>query len=97
MSELLHTAEEIKLKVKRLLQESEAQRNELISLKQENAALKNLLEEQKNSLSELKETNKIVKIAERLSSTDTDVQLLKKKLHAHIREIDECIRLLSDR
>ena len=97
MNELLHTAEEIKLKVKRLLLESEAQRNELISLRQENAALKNLLEEQKNSLSELKETNKIVKIAERLSSTDTDVQLLKKKLNAHIREIDECIRLLSDR
>lgn len=97
MSELLHTAEEIKLKVKRLLQESEAQRNELISLRQENAALKNLLEEQKNSLSELKETNKIIKIAERLSSTDTDVQLLKKKLQAYIRQIDECIRLLSDR
>jgi hypothetical protein len=63
---------------------------------QENNALKSEIQQQKNTIETLQTQNKIVKLAEILPSTDEDKQELKKQLNVYIKQIDECIRLLSE-
>jgi hypothetical protein len=59
--------------------------------------LKFNLENQKNTINSLEEQNKITKLAGSLGNSTHDIHDLKRKINEYIREIDECIRLLSDR
>lgn len=92
----VHIAEEIKLKVIKLL----AQKAELLqrveALSRDNEALKTEIQQQKNTIETLQTQNKIVKIAEMQPSDSGERQELKKMLNTYIRHIDDCIRLLSD-
>jgi len=97
MNELEIKADEIRLKVARLLRNYHELSKQRDLLEKENAELKNVIENQKNTINKLEETNKIVKIAEALQISKNDIHGLKKKVNEYIREIDECIRLLSDR
>lgn len=90
------TAAEIKLKVIRLLEQKQALENRCNELQLENADLKKGLSEQKNSMKALEETNKMLKIAETLHQQD-DTRELKKLVSGYIKEIDECLRLLSNK
>jgi predicted nucleic acid-binding Zn-ribbon protein len=90
------TAAEIKLKVIRLLEKMQALERQCAELQKENADLKNALTEQKNSIKALEETNKMLKIAETLHQKDDNAEL-KKLVSGYIREIDECLRLLSNK
>ena len=97
MNEVQYKLDEIKLKVVRLLSElndKNARENESEKYIVE---LKNIIENQKNTIIRLEERNKIVKLAESLSNSKSDIQELKKKVNEYISEIDKCIRLLSDR
>lgn len=89
-------AQEIKLKVVKLL----AQNQQLLKQLEEAKAAANLLKSeiqlQKNTIETLQTQNKIVKLAEILPSTQDDRQELKKQLSAYIKQIDDCIRLLSE-
>ncbi len=96
MDALTTTAQEIKLKVIKLLQKVEELEKREVSLKAENTQLKNALEAQKNSMKALEETNKMLKIAETLSKHD-DKRELKKVVNGYLKEIDECLRLLSNK
>jgi hypothetical protein len=96
MDPLNFTAEEIKLKVVRLLQKVEALENRCKMLEEQNQVLENTLREQKNTMGALEETNKMLKIAEILDQPD-DTRELKKLVNGYIKEIDECLRLLSNR
>ena len=89
--------DEIKLKVAKLLSELHARKNREAELEKQNLELKNIIENQKNTIIILEERNKIIKLAESLSNSKTDIHELKKKVNEYIKEIDECIRLLSDR
>lgn len=51
---------------------------------------------QKNTLRELEEQNKIVKIAEAVALSKEDKRAVKLKINEFIREIDKCIATLSD-
>jgi len=51
---------------------------------------------QKNTLRELEEQNKIVKIAEAVALSKGDKRAVKLKINEFIREIDKCIATLSD-
>jgi chromosome segregation ATPase len=97
MNELSNHADEIKLKVLKLLRLQHELTQKQEQLEAENKSLKIALENQKNTISALEERNKIVKLAESLSFSKSDVPDLKKKVNEYIREIDECIKLLSDR
>lgn len=90
------TAEEIKLKVIKLLQRVNDLEKQQEVMLNENIRLKNSLEDQKNSNKALAETNKMLKIAETLHQTD-DNRELKKLVNGYIKEIDECLRLLSSK
>ncbi len=91
-----HLAQEIKLKVLRLIAQKEQLLEQIQLLIQENNALKSEIQQQKNTIETLQTQNKIVKLAEILPSTDEDKQELKKQLNVYIKQIDECIRLLSE-
>ncbi len=96
MDTLHLTAEEIKLKVIKLLRKMEQLENKCNVLEAENLELKNTISEQKNSMKALEETNKMLKIAEILNLQD-DKRELKKLVNGYIKEIDECLRLLSNK
>jgi hypothetical protein len=91
-----HIAQEIKLKVLRLLAQKEQLLNQIQLLTEENNLLKSEIQQQKNTIETLQTQNKIVKLAEILPLTGDDRQELKKQLNVYIKQIDECIRLLSE-
>lgn len=91
-----HIAQEIKLKVLKLMEQKEQLLQQIQLLIQENNTLKSEIQQQKNTIQTLQTQNKIVKLAEILPSTDDDKQELKKQLNVYIKQIDECIRLLSE-
>ena len=97
MNENQFKLDEIKLKVAKLLLELNAKKNREKDLVKQNLELKNTIENQKNTILILEERNKIIKLAESLSNSKTDIHELKKTVNEYIKEIDECIRLLSDR
>ena len=76
---------------------------ENVSLKTENLALAQELEElkktialQKNALAELKDENKLIKLAKEMSMSGSDVHDLKIKINELVRDIDRCIDLLNE-
>lgn len=85
---------EIKLKIAKLLERVQSLEKEVRGLKEERTQLLEELHNQKNSVQALEETNKMLKIAETLGQ-QSDVAEMRKQLNLYIREIDECLRLLS--
>ena len=76
---------------------------ENVSLKTENLALAQELEElkktialQKNALAELKDENKLIKLAKEKSMSGSDVHDLKIKINELVKDIDRCIDLLNE-
>lgn len=92
----LYLIHEITIKVKRLLEEKNGLLDEVEALKIAQQSLKSEIQLQKNTIETLQTQNKIVKLAEILPSTQDDRQELKKQLSAYIKQIDDCIRLLSE-
>lgn len=92
----VHLVQEIKLKVVRLLQQNEALTKEISALRSEQHALKSEIQQQKNTIETLQTQNKIVKLAEILPSKQGEQKELKLMLNSYIKQLDECIRLLSE-
>lgn len=86
----------IELKVSKLLAENKQLLHELEELKKSESILKSEIQQQKNTIETLQTQNKISKLAEMLSSTKEDKKVLKQKLNTYVKQIDECIRLLSE-
>jgi chromosome segregation ATPase len=76
-----------------LYTESEA---ELTLTRTNLATLSQLIEEQKNSISGLEETDKHVKLAQTLMLQVSDKTATKQAINELVREIDRCIALLSE-
>ncbi len=95
-TEALLLVQEIKLKVGRLLQQKNDLQKLVNQLTEAQQMLKEELVLQKNTNKELKEQNKIVKIAEALRQNDGLNKELEQTISNYIREIDDCIRLISD-
>ncbi len=60
------------------------------------ATLEKTINMQKNSLHELKEENKLIKLAKNLSANDSDNHDLKIKINELVKDIDRCIDLLNE-
>jgi hypothetical protein len=80
----------------RLLEKAESLEKDCKNLKEQNQLLENALKDQKNTIRALEETNKMLKIAEILDENDENREL-RKLVNGYIREIDECLKLLSNR
>jgi hypothetical protein len=97
MSSLKFIAEEIKLKVVSLLERKDEFEAEIQALEAKVREQEALIRAQKNTIIALEESNKIAKLAGSLADSAGDIPALRKKLNGYIREIDECIRFLSER
>jgi hypothetical protein len=86
---------EIKQRLNNLLVQSESLKNELETLKNEKSVLEKKLIEKEQTIENLKEKNKISKIAVGIQLSKQDLKSVKKEIDHQIREIDECIRLLN--
>ncbi len=82
-----------KHRLEMLYTESEA---ELTLTRTNLATLTQLIEEQKNSISGLEETDKHVKLAQTLMLQVSDKTAAKQAINELVREIDRCIALLSE-
>lgn len=83
-----------------MLEESDDQIRQLKirigELEEENLLKENTLEIQKNTINDLKEQNKLIKLAKEMSEESSDNHDLKIKINALIRDIDRCIDLLNE-
>lgn len=93
---LLDELTEIQKKVKRLKQLLDTELAKIQNLEANLARVQSELDAQKNANKELEETNKISKLANAITLSHTDVKEHKRLINQYIREIDTCIRLLSD-
>ena len=65
-------------------------------LEEQLAVQDNTLQIQKNTILDLSEQNKLIKLAKGMSSDKTESHELKIKINQLIRDIDRCIDLLND-
>jgi predicted nucleic acid-binding Zn-ribbon protein len=86
----------IRGRVEAVVQENQTLKSENLVLSQELDELKKTIALQKNALSELKEENKLIKLAKEMSMSGSDVHDLKIKINELVRDIDRCIDLLNE-
>ena len=97
MSNLLHQRlVKIRESVEAISLENKQLRGNNENLTQQIAELQKTIELQKNALYELKEENKMIKLAKEMSSTNADVHDVKIKINELVRDIDRCIDLLNE-
>lgn len=86
----------IRGRVVEVVQENGSLKRENLLLSQELEALNKTIALQKNALAELKEENKLIKLAKEMSMSGSDVHDLKIKINELVRDIDRCIDLLNE-
>jgi len=96
MQNLSTRLSEIRIKVEKLVEENRLLKNENESMRDRIESLERTVELQKNTLSELTEQNKLIKLAKNLNPEDSDTEEIKNKVNELIREIDRCIDLLNE-
>ncbi|NBV36565.1 MAG: hypothetical protein EBR94_04740 [Bacteroidetes bacterium] len=97
MSNLLHQRlVKIRESVEAMSLENNQLRVQNENLSQQINELQKTIELQKNALYELKEENKMIKLAKEMSSANADVHDLKIKINELVRDIDKCIDLLNE-
>ncbi len=79
-----------------LLKQKEAVNSEKEELKRKVEELERKLILQKNTIEQLEEKSKFVKIAERISYSGGDTKELKLKINEYLRELDRCMELLGE-
>ena len=95
MSDLTNRMSGLKIKVEKLvnLHERLVKENaELINTKQK---LINQVEDQSTEIKDLKEKNKINKLAQAVSESNQNTRDIKIKINEYVREIDKCIALIN--
>lgn len=97
MSNLLHQRlVKIRESLEAISLENKQLRGNNENLTQQLVELQKTIELQKNALYELKEENKMIKLAKEMSSANADVHDLKIKINELVRDIDKCIDLLNE-
>ncbi len=96
MDSLVEQLKTIKQKVEQLAATNDLLKDENARLAKESNRLKETVDIQKNTIKDLEEYNKIIKIAGGLNLSKTDVREVKLKINEYIREIDRCIARLSE-
>ena len=86
----------IRTKVEEVVEENVSLKRENMVLLEELEGLKKTIALQKNALAELKEENKLIKLAKEMSMSGSDVHDLKIKINELVRDIDRCIDLLNE-
>jgi regulator of replication initiation timing len=96
MENLETRLQSIRHKVEKLLAENESLKTENSALTDRLHSLEKTMELQKNTIGELTEQNKMIKLAKNLSLSGSDGFDVKIKINELVREIDRCIDLLNE-
>jgi small-conductance mechanosensitive channel len=83
-------------RVGQLVESQTSLKDENGRLKEQNVELERTISDQKNVLDQLKESNKVVKIAKAVTEDDDDRKEQRKRLNELVREVDKCIALLNN-
>lgn len=94
--QLVEQLKTIQQKVEKLASVNDSLREENAQLIKENGRMKETVDIQKNTIKDLEEYNKIIKIAGGLHLSKTDAREVKLKINEYIRELDRCIARLSE-
>lgn len=86
----------IRGKVENLLEENRRLKQENLELSESHVELKKTIDLQKNTIAELTERNKMIKLAKNLSLSGSDGFDVKIKINEMVKEIDRCIDLLNE-
>lgn len=92
--ELLARLENIEFNVKQLKKKCDALESENVELKEKLANLNGVVQSKQTEINNLKETNKISKLAGSVSS-NTDNEDLKNQIDSLISEIDLCLQIVK--
>jgi septal ring factor EnvC (AmiA/AmiB activator) len=87
--------EELEKKLKKLIQDHENVKEELLAAKTENEELKALVSSQTEEIKNFQNQDKISKIVSSIADTQDHTEL-KLKINEYIKEIDRCIVYLSE-
>lgn len=96
MDTLVEQLKTIQQKVEKLASVNDSLREENARLIKENGRMSETVDIQKNTIKDLEEYNKIIKIAGGLHLSKTDAREVKLKINEYIRELDRCIARLSE-
>ncbi len=86
----------IEIKIATLLKQHEQLKLDYLEVLKHKQELEQNIEIHKNTISNLVDKNKLLKIASEIQLSLADKKELKQKINQYIQELDECIRLLSD-
>jgi len=95
MNSNLEQLKELKIKVEKLINLHEQLMRQNQQLQIVNNQLNQKILRQETQITELTETNKVIKLAQRLSGSDQNSRDIKLKINEYIREIDKCIGLIN--
>lgn len=90
-----HLIEELKLNVRRLINNLEDSKNEFVKIKDEYQGLELRFVALEDEFEELKQRYENLKVAKSLAEGDPENQAAKQKITKLIREVDKCIALLN--
>ena len=94
MSNLASSADRLRSKVEKLVHLHNKLEEDNVKLTQEREALRRTIEAHEQTIQQLKEENKLVRIGQKLPGENGN-QDLKLKINELVREIDKCIALLN--
>lgn len=84
------------LMLQKLEEERDNEKQQISELQESVLHHESMLQVQKNTINELTEQNKMIKLAKEMSVNKADTHELKIKINELIRDIDRCIDLLND-
>ena len=96
MAEIHFIIQNIKDKAEKIVQKNKRLQSENIELQQRNTELEKALGLQRETIKDLEEKNKMLKIAHSIGQSEEDKKALKLQINAFIREIDKSMSLLND-
>lgn len=88
--------EELKIKVRRLMDVTEKARQELAAISAENDTLKSTIEELKQQLTDSTLKYENLKVAASLGGGNPNTDLARKRINKLVRDIDKCVALLNE-
>lgn len=96
MDDILPVVDGLETKVRKLSDAYIEGKTEIKKLKGELNELKETVENQKKTISDLEEKYKVVKLAKSISGENGESRELKYKINELVREIDKCMALLNN-
>lgn len=96
MSDLTAKVKDINIKVQNLILMYSEEKLKNESLEAELRSMKQVLNLQKNRITELEEKQKVLKLAKKLSEVDPAKNDIKSKINEMIREVDKALAMLNN-